>query len=57
MNAIDKARHLLDGVDRLRATGAAAPAARHPLLSPPDILCSRLVADAGWSVTIPGRAS
>ena len=56
VNAVDKARHLLDGVDRLRAEWRSRLAARHPLLSPPDIVASRLVADSGWPVTIPDRA-
>ena len=56
VNAIDKARHLLAGVDRLRAEWRSRLASRHPLLHPPDIVASRLVADAGWPVTIPDRA-
>jgi acetylornithine deacetylase len=56
VNAIDKARHLLDGVERLRADWRSRAGAHHPLLSPPDVLCVAFVADAGWSVTIPDRA-
>ncbi|HZB77124.1 MAG TPA: M20/M25/M40 family metallo-hydrolase [Solirubrobacteraceae bacterium] len=56
VNAIDKARHLLAGVDRLRAEWRSRLDSRHPLLDPPDIVASRLVADAGWPVTIPDRA-
>jgi acetylornithine deacetylase len=56
VNAIDKARHLLDGVERLRADWRSRAASHHPLLSPPDVLCTAFVADAGWSVTIPNRA-
>jgi acetylornithine deacetylase len=56
VNAIEKARHLLAGVDRLRADWRSRAALRHPLLAPPDIVPVRLVSDAGWDVTIPGRA-
>jgi acetylornithine deacetylase len=56
VNAIDAARHLLAGVDRLRADWRRRVALRHPLLDPPDILPTRLVADSGWYVTIPDRA-
>jgi len=56
VNAIDKARHLLDGVDRLRAEWRSRRSAHHPLLDPPDIVPGRLVADSGWGVTIPDRA-
>ncbi|HLI61490.1 MAG TPA: M20/M25/M40 family metallo-hydrolase [Solirubrobacteraceae bacterium] len=56
VNAIEKARHLLAGVDRLRADWRSRAAFRHPLLDPPDIVPVRLSADAGWDVTIPGRA-
>lgn len=56
VNAIEKARHLLAGVDRLRADWRSRMAFRHPLLAPPDLVPVRLVADAGWDVTIPGRA-
>jgi len=56
VNAIDKGRFLLDGVDRLRADWRSrADLRRHPLLDPPDIVPTRFVADAGWSVTIPNR--
>ncbi len=56
VNAIDKGRFLLDGVDRLRADWRSrADFRRHPLLDPPDIVPTRFVADAGWSVTIPNR--
>jgi acetylornithine deacetylase len=53
VSAIEMARHLLAGVERLRGEWREL---RHPLLSPPDIVVSRLVADSGWSVTIPDRA-
>jgi acetylornithine deacetylase len=56
VNAIEKARHLLAGVDRLRADWRSRAAFRHPLLDPPDIVPIRLVADSGWDVTIPDRA-
>ncbi len=56
VNAVDKARHVLAGVDQLRAQWRSRPSLRHPLLDPPDVLCTRLVADAGWPVTIPDRA-
>jgi acetylornithine deacetylase len=56
VNAIDTARHLLDGVERLRADWRSRRSSRHPLLDPPDIVASRLVADSGWPVTIPDRA-
>lgn len=56
VNAIEKARHLLAGVDRLRADWRSRAAFRHPLLAPPDIVPVRFAADAGWDVTIPGRA-
>src|SRR3954454_6533418 len=56
VNAVDKGRFLLDGVDRLRADWRSrADFRRHPLLDPPDIVPTRFVADAGWSVTIPNR--
>jgi acetylornithine deacetylase len=57
VNAIDKARHLLDGVDRLRADWRSRHEFRHPLLDPPDILGTRFTADSGWHVTIPDRAT
>jgi acetylornithine deacetylase len=56
VNAIDKARHLLRGVDHLRAEWRSRLAAHHPLLDPPDIVVSRFSADAGWPVTIPDSA-
>jgi len=56
VNAITKARFLLDGVDHLRTEWRSRKALKHPLLDPPDILPTRLVADAGWHVTIPDRA-
>lgn len=56
VNAIEKARHLLAGVDRLRADWRSRADSRHPLLAPPDLLPSRLVSDSGWHVTIPDRA-
>jgi acetylornithine deacetylase len=56
VNAIEKARHLLAGVDRLRADWRTRAAFRHPLLDTPDIVSVRLVSDAGWDVTIPDRA-
>ena len=56
VNAIDAARFLLAGVDRLRADWRSRRSSRHPLLDPPDIVASRLVADAGWPVTLPDRA-
>jgi acetylornithine deacetylase len=56
VNAIEKARHLLAGVDRLRADWRSRASYRHPLLDPPDVVPVRLVSDAGWDVTIPDRA-
>jgi acetylornithine deacetylase len=56
VNAIEKARHLLAGVDRLRGEWRSRVSARHPLLDPPDVLASRVVSDSGWLVTIPNRA-
>jgi acetylornithine deacetylase len=56
VNAIDKARFLLDGVDRLRREWRSRLDLRHALLDPPDVLATRVVADAGWQVTIPDRA-
>lgn len=56
VNAIDMARHLLVGVDRLRTEWHSRASFRHPLLDPPNVRASRLVADSGWSVTIPDRA-
>jgi acetylornithine deacetylase len=56
VNAIEKARHVLAGVDRLRAGWRSRSDLRHPLLDPPDVVPSRLVADSGWHVTIPDRA-
>src|SRR3954452_12865685 len=56
VNAVDKARHLLAGIDHLRADWRSRLALRHPLLDPPDVVVTRLVADAGWHVTIPDRA-
>ena len=56
VNAIDTARFLLAGVDRLRADWRRRRSSHHPLLDPPDIVASRLVADAGWPVTLPDRA-
>ena len=53
VNAIEMARHLLAGVERLRLEWAGM---RHPLLPDPQIVVSRLVADSGWSVTLPDRA-
>ena len=56
VNAIEKARHLLDGVERLRLDWRSRHELRHDLLSPPDVLCTRFEADGGWYVTIPNRA-
>jgi acetylornithine deacetylase len=56
VNAIEKARHLLAGVDALRADWRSRASLRHPLCDPPDLVPSRLVADSGWVVTIPDRA-
>jgi acetylornithine deacetylase len=57
VNAIDGARHFLAGVDRLREEWRRRADLRHPLLSPPDLVPTRLVADSGWVVTIPDRAT
>ena len=56
VNAIDKARFLLEGVDRLRGEWRSRLDLRHALLDPPDVLATRVVADSGWQVTIPDRA-
>jgi acetylornithine deacetylase len=56
VNAIDKARFLLDGVDRLSREWRTRLDLHHPLLDPPAVLATRVVADAGWHVTIPDRA-
>jgi acetylornithine deacetylase len=56
VNAIDKARHVLAGVERLRAEWRSRLSARHPLLAPPDVVPVRVVADSGWAVTIPNHA-
>jgi acetylornithine deacetylase len=56
VNAIEKGRFVLAGVDRLRAEWRSRADLRHPLLDPPDIVPTRFVADAGWDVTIPDRA-
>jgi acetylornithine deacetylase len=57
VNAVDKGRFLLEGVDRLRREWRTRLDLRHPLLDPPDILPTRFVADAGWHVTIPDHAT
>ena len=57
VNALEKGRFLLDGVERLRREWRTRADLRHPLLDPPDIVPTRFVADAGWHVTIPDRAS
>src|SRR4051794_1813768 len=56
VNAVDKGRFLLDGVDRLRREWRTRLDLRHPLLDPPDTVPTRFVADSGWDVTIPDRA-
>jgi acetylornithine deacetylase len=56
VNAVEKGRFLLDGVDRLRREWRSRADLRHPLLDPPDIVPTSFVADAGWHVTIPDRA-
>jgi acetylornithine deacetylase len=56
VNAIEKGRFLLDGVDALRREWRSRADLKHPLLDPPDIVPTRFVADAGWDVTIPDRA-
>jgi len=56
VNAIEGARHLLAGVDSLRADWRSRHRLRHSLLDPPDLVVTRLVADSGWHVTIPDRA-
>jgi acetylornithine deacetylase len=56
VNAIEKGRFVLDGIDRLRREWRSRADLRHPLLDPPDIVPTKFVADAGWDVTIPDRA-
>jgi acetylornithine deacetylase len=56
VNAIEKGRFLLDGVDRLRREWRTRTDLGHALLDPPDIVPTRFVADSGWDVTIPDRA-
>ncbi len=53
VNAIEMAQHLLAGIEQLRAGWREL---RHPVLSPPDVVVTRLVADSGWGVTLPDRA-
>src|SRR3954453_8027100 len=57
VNAVEKGRFLLDGADRLRREWRTRLDLRPPLLDPPDIVATRFVADAGWHVTIPDRAT
>jgi len=57
VNAIDSARHLLDGIEHLRRDWRSRASSRHALLAPPDVLATNLHADAGWPVTIPNRAT
>jgi acetylornithine deacetylase len=57
VNAIDKGRFLLDGVDLLRREWRSRADLTHPLLDPPDVVPTKFVADAGWDVTIPDRAT
>ncbi len=56
VNAAEKGRFLLEGMDRLRAEWGVREDLRHPLLAAPDLVVTRFVADAGWHVTIPDRA-
>jgi acetylornithine deacetylase len=56
VNAVEKGRFLLEGVDHLRREWRSRADLRHPLLDQPDIVPTRFVADAGWHVTIPDRA-
>jgi acetylornithine deacetylase len=56
VNAIDKGRFLLEGVDRLRREWRSRAGLRHPLLDPPDIVPARFSARGDWVVTIPDRA-
>ena len=56
VNAIDKARVVLDALDALRARWAADPALGHPILSRPDAVAT--VMHAGdWAVTIPNTCT
>jgi acetylornithine deacetylase len=56
VNAIDKGRFVLEGVDRLRREWRTRADLRHALLDPPDIVATQFRASSGWSVTIPDRA-
>jgi len=56
VSAIERARHLLAGLDLLRSEWRSRHAYRHPLLAAPDIVVTRLVADEGWPVIVPGAA-
>ncbi len=54
VNAIDKGRFLLDGVDRLRADWRSRADLRHPLLDPPDIVADALRRRRGLERDDPG---
>lgn len=56
VNALGPARHILAGLDRLRADWNSRHDYRHPLLPRPEIVVTKLVADAGWPVIMPGSA-
>ncbi len=56
VNAIEKARHLLAGVDHLNAEWRSRADLQHPLLDLPALVPARLTADSGWDVMLPDRA-
>src|SRR4051794_39360931 len=56
VNAVDKGRFLLEGVDHLRREWRSRLDLRHPLLDPPDVVATRFVADAGCPAPLPARA-
>lgn len=56
VNAIAKARVVLDAIDALRTSWAADPALVHPVLSQPDVSATMIHA-GDWAVTIPGSCT
>ncbi len=56
VNAIDKARVVLDALDALSAHWAKDPMLVHPILSRPDVVATVMQAGS-WAVTIPNSCS
>jgi acetylornithine deacetylase len=56
VNAIAKARVVLDAIDALRTSWAADTALVHPVLSQPDVSATMIHA-GDWAVTIPGSCT